>query len=364
MMLHRLARGRNSRCAGVAGVGLVMVGAIVLTAAGPAQARTHAGARPRPAKVDHACAAAHSQAQAQERDGHLRAASQQLAICARAVCGELIARECAVRHAQLEIEIPSIVPLASDDAGAPLVDVQVTMDGQLLASRLDGRAIPVDPGLHEFAFRMPGGALEVQKIVIAQGQRNRPVSVPASRPSAPRASAAVAPERALETERATMVEPRRTGAALAEPAEAADRRTSASVQEPARLPMRGSAMEASSSHWVAPTLLGVVGLAGVGGYGLLTYWGRRDNDRLAQCSPDCAQASVDHIRRLYLGADVSLGVGLVALAATTWMVFHSEPARERTARAEPGRSPPRPTALELDVRPTTAGAWAAIGGRF
>jgi hypothetical protein len=62
----------------------------------------------------------------------------------------------------------------------------------------------------------------------------------------------------------------------------------------------------------------------IGGAGLLTYWGRKDNDLLARCAPNCSQASVDHIRKLYFAADASLGVGAVALA-TSLVLFLASP---------------------------------------
>jgi hypothetical protein len=75
-----------------------------------------------------------------------------LLTCAKATCGGLLKQQCTNLYMQLESDIPSVVPLVTDDAGAPRVDVQVTMDGEVLTSRLDGRSLRVDPGLHEFSF--------------------------------------------------------------------------------------------------------------------------------------------------------------------------------------------------------------------
>src|SRR5256885_1377897 len=66
-------------------------------------------------------------------------------------------QECIRRFAQLGNDIPSVIPVVTDAAGSPRVDVQVTMDGELLTSRLDGRSLPVDPGVHEFTFSADGG---------------------------------------------------------------------------------------------------------------------------------------------------------------------------------------------------------------
>ena len=61
------------------------------------------------------------------------------------------------------------------------------------------------------------------------------------------------------------------------------------------------------------------GLAAIAGYGVLTVWGRGDNDQLAKCTPNCPQASVDHIHNLYLAADISLGVGVAAVLTGGWL---------------------------------------------
>jgi len=90
-------------------------------------------------------------------------------------------------------------------------------------------------------------------------------------------------------------------------------------------------------------------LAGVAGYGVLTYWGRKDNDKLAVCSPDCAQSDVDHIDRLYLGANLSLGVGVAALLGGAYVMWrnHHSYSLERVA-----------------VEPTRSGALATFSGSF
>jgi hypothetical protein len=311
------------------------LGLLALAAPRAGQGKTHA------AKDVRACAAAYKNAQELERAGHLQKASAALVICARAACGDFIRHECTVRHGQLDAEMPSVVPLASDAAGVPVVDVQVAMDGQPLTARLDGRAIPVDPGLHEFTFRLPGGIVVTEKIVVAQGQRNRALVI--APPETPLASAPAAPTAQVPVVAAAPAAPVAPVPAVVEVAG-----SQVQIAEP---PPRHSV--------VAPVLIGLAGAAGLGGYGVLTYWGRRDNDRLGQCSPDCAPASVQHIRRLYLAADVSLGVGLVALATTTWLALRPDAPPERTARGAPALA-----RTQLQLSPTSSGGWASIAGRF
>ena len=73
--------------------------------------------------------------------------------------------------------MPSVVPLVVDDKGDPRVDVQVKMDGRVIASELNGRAIPVDPGTHEFSFSTPAGVFASKQVTFAKGERNRTLAV-------------------------------------------------------------------------------------------------------------------------------------------------------------------------------------------
>jgi hypothetical protein len=110
------------------------------------------------------------------------------------------------------------------------------------------------------------------------------------------------------------------------------------------------------SNNLGPYLLGGVGAAGIAGYALLTYWGRKDNDKLAECSPGCMPASVDHIKKLYMFANVSLGVGAAALVgAGTWLYLKSRSSQEVAAR---------PASVALDVQPLPRGALATVRGAF
>jgi hypothetical protein len=103
-------------------------------------------------------------------------------------------------------------------------------------------------------------------------------------------------------------------------------------------------------------VLGGLGLAAMGGYALLTYWGRKDNADLDLCSPNCPWSDIQHIQRLYIAADISAGVGVLALAASTWLFVRS--GSSSTEVAAKSRS------YVLDVKPTSSGAFATVSGAF
>jgi hypothetical protein len=121
--------------------------------------------------------------------------------------------------------------------------------------------------------------------------------------------------------------------------------------------LASSGASTGPSGSLLPYVLGGTALAGVGGYFMLVNWGRQDNQQLARCSPNCSPDSVSHIRRLYLAADISLGVSIAAaLGAGAWLLFSS-------SHSSTERTPPA-AAYALSVQPERAGALATFEGSF
>src|SRR6185295_4261712 len=118
-------------------------------------------------------------------------------------------------------------------------------------------------------------------------------------------------------------------------------------QAPRRMDEPRPRLRESSGHPVAPWVLTGMGAASLTAFGLLTYWGRQDDQLLVRdCSPDCKPESIDHIRNLYLGAKISLGVGLAALGAAAIVAISNGSSGEREVA-----SSKKPKGLALDVRP-------------
>jgi hypothetical protein len=330
--------------------GTAVTATLVATILLAATATTSAAKDP-PAR---ACSTAFGGAQQLQRAGHLREARELLRTCARSACGSLQKR-CASDAAQLTSDIAMIAPVVTDETGAPLIDVQVKVDGELLTTRLDGRAFPVDPGVHELSFSTRLGAwpghevATTRKMMIVQGQRG-PISVTLSstEEAGPRPTTAfAAPAEPTEA-------PAETGASKANdkpPVEA-----TASRDESPTTPPRGGPSAFTY-------LLGGVGLLGLGAGGLLTYWGKSDNDALSQCSPNCQPASVDHVRTMYLAADISFGVGAAAVGVAALLFATSHSGGEAPPSAATKVSPLR-TAYFFDVQPARSGAFATVSGAF
>jgi hypothetical protein len=55
--------------------------------------------------------------------------------------------------------------------------VRVSVNGQPLVTKLDGQAVPADPGLHTFRFEQTDGTSATQTALVKEGDRNVAVAV-------------------------------------------------------------------------------------------------------------------------------------------------------------------------------------------
>lgn len=119
------------------------------------------------------CLAASDGSIALRNEHKLRAARQQLLVCAAASCPADIRVECSRHVDEVNAAIPTIVFEAKDQSGNDVSAVKVTMDGQPLAERLEGTAISLDPGEHSFTFQAFGQPTIEKQFVILEGQKGR-----------------------------------------------------------------------------------------------------------------------------------------------------------------------------------------------
>ena len=356
---------------------------------------------------DQACLSVFRGAEASEQAGRLRAAKERLFLCAQPLCARAIRHQCALRSSQIDADIPTVVLVVQDDSGTPQSDVQVAVDGEPLTSHLDGRALPVDPGLRRFTFSKSGEVIARQSVMIAQGQHNRliavswkPTDAPVATARAPLPAARTVmltsmPPVAANVERtspeggsAAMLVRAETKTPPASPAPPALSLASMTdeVADPLQRPRSRRVRHAlaaehagtSSSPPPLPTqvavhdadaaadkgqsgmktltvALGGVGVASVLSGTLLIVWARADNKRLSECSPVCSEAAISHVHKMYLAGDIAFGVGIAALAGATWASFRNP------APAEPRGTD---TAYHLELHPSTTGALALVRRNF
>jgi len=195
--------------------------------------------------------------------------------------------DCAHWLEEVDSSLPSIVVGAKDAGGGDLFDVRVKVDGEPVDDLASGRPIVLDPGPHVVRFeRGKAPDLEVRevKLLLRTGERNRAV---------------------LATMQVTR-----------------DARPSAPKGESGGIP---------TATW----LFGGVGLLALGSFGTFAILGGQEKSRLRDtCSPGCTDRDVATVRGDYIVADISLGVGVVALGVATYFLLTSEPRRadQRLAR--------------------------------
>jgi hypothetical protein len=237
------------------------------------------------------CAQAYESAQEEKATGRLKAAIEHLKSCIDPNCATFIREDCVRWMDQVDSALPTVVFSVRED-GKDLTDVEIQCDDKPLTGKLDGKAIPVDPGLRDFSFTVPGLEPMARQVLIREGERNRIVNVEFTKPSA----ALTSPTANVAT----------------------------TLSDEPDLRPRTLAL---------PYALAGVGALGVASFTLFALLGNSQQGELERtCSPFCQSSQVDSLKTKYLVADVSLGVGLVSLGVATYIFIkrHGENATDQS----------------------------------
>ncbi len=252
----------------------VATGAFVIALAATAHAAPPAKPPPPAPSGAKACIAAHEDAQTLRNQKKLHAARAQFVACARAECPVVLRKECADQLALVEKDAPTVALEARDDDGKDTTDVTVKLDGAQIADKLTGIAVDVEPGEHVFRFERADGKSIEQKVLVVEGEKNRKVVGDFS----------------------TLVP---------KPPPHEDHVTPPPPPPPEKK--------------VSPLVFVTGGLTLVAGasFAYFALHGKgTEHDLQKSCEPHCTGSDVSPIKRDYLVADISLAVGVVALAAT------------------------------------------------
>ncbi len=130
------------------------------------------------------CLSSSEGGQVSRDQGQLLAARAQFLTCGSEACPAVVKSQCAKWLAEVDAMVPTVVAGARDAAGADLDEVRLSVDGKVVASRLGGMPIPLDPGPHVIAFDAGSRHAEV-RVVLRSAEKNRPVSVQLGEPPPP-----------------------------------------------------------------------------------------------------------------------------------------------------------------------------------
>jgi hypothetical protein len=218
------------------------------------------------------CVASYQQAQVSRQDGDLLKAQQQLVSCAGAGCPDAMQADCSRWLEEVQTALPSVVFRALTPDGADIADARIEFDAQPERA-LDGRSITSNPGKHQVTVRAPGFAPVTLQVQFVEGQKLR--------------------------QQALTLHPITSSASASGSMEQAPAAGSNTAQR-----------RFTVVQWVGASS------AVAGGLGL-TYFGlkaRAGESELDACSPTCSTGAVADVKRNYVAANVSLGLGLVGLA--------------------------------------------------
>jgi hypothetical protein len=212
------------------------------------------------------CITAYEQSQTLRKDGKFISAREQARICARDACPAILVKDCSRWIGELEASTGSVVFEAKTANGKSVTDVRVTVDGSELTTRLDGRVLPIDPGKHAFHFER-GGATYDETALVREGEKNRRIT-------------ATFPDADAEA-------------------------------DAKRLPI---------GVWI----FGGLSVLALGTATFFAIDGMGKKNDLDACKPRCAANDVDAMSASFTVADVALGAGVVAVAATIYLLFSAQ----------------------------------------
>ena len=214
--------------------------------------------------------------------GKLREARRHFVTCAADSCPKALRIDCARWLDDVDASLPTVVFGAKDTRGTDIFDVAVAVDGEQVVGHEQGKAVALDPGPHVVRFDRPAGQQAEVRILLRAGEKNRPIL----------ATFEAEKEKAPGPARASQASPSGGGVPL------------------------------------ATILLGAAGVGALGTFGYFAIAGSQEKDRLrSTCSPSCSDDDLGALKTRYLLADVSLGVGLVALGLAAYFWLTDEPRR-------------------------------------
>lgn len=288
-----------------------------------------------------ACAQAYEQAQVSRNAGKLKQAQEKLRVCVRDACPDFVRADCGQWLSEVSTEIPSVIFAAVGPKGNDLIDVKVSVDGELTTESLDGRALELDPGLHQIVFEYDGTRVE-QRLVVRQGEKNRLVRV----------------------EIVSEVDSDGDGVLDAHD----ECPNEIGVAEHRGCPAPLVSLEPTSGspntlRWGAYAGWGV-GAAGLATFGIFGAMGAsaetKANDECPGrdvCTEEREKELIDGIESKFLVANIGLGVGIAGAIAGTVLFFLSMDEAS-------GAAPASDDSLSFDVHPNQHGGVFTIRGRY
>lgn len=270
------------------------------------------------AQQQSACGEAFKGVQSLRDGGKLLEAMGEAARCV-SVCGapqeKYFAERCTKWGGEIRDGLPTVVLDARDESGAPPASIKISIDGKVVAEKLDGKDVEIDPGQHTFRFDKGDGKPVDMTILIKTGDKHRSVS------------ASFEAEKTQQTASAQQPVVPAPAASTSPPAQP-------SASQPGSIPDAPSARSGGVPTWAwvaggagaASTIVGVV---------FATQWAGAHSDFKADgCSDDPHPTDCDQrVSKERLNEGLALGFGGVGVAALGLALYGiaTAPTKQRAA---------------------------------
>ncbi|HLK40864.1 MAG TPA: hypothetical protein VKU41_29120 [Polyangiaceae bacterium] len=234
------------------------------------------------------CVAAAEEGQRLRRQGLLIAARNQLELCARPECPEIVSHDCTGWLKEVSGVLASVVVTAHDRDGNAVPDVDLVLDGSATTQRPPTRAIELPPGQHVVRCERRGFVPWEAHVELGEGERDHAIDCELTE---------VAPGPAIV------------------------RRAPSPFTAPLPAPAAPRGEPSSAVPWIVWPLAGL-GVAGFGSFAAFGASGTSDQNTLKHtCAPYCSSSQVDPIATKFMVANVSLAVGALAAGAAVLVVL-------------------------------------------
>jgi hypothetical protein len=224
------------------------------------------------ATTKEACFTSYEDGQRLRQHGKLRAAREQLAMCASETCPPFVRKECSDWLQQVERSMPKIVVSPIDERGERPSEIQVFVDRVRVTEPLD-QGISVDPGEHAVRATLGSRSIE-EKVVLVEGEQRTVVA-------------------------------------------------RFSTVPPPDAPQSPAARGIPTATWV----LGGVSVLGFASFATFAIAGKSAQE----CAGHCTREEVDSVRTHFLVADVSLLVAIFAGAGAAYFALSRPSAQSSTS---------------------------------
>ncbi len=285
------------------------------------------------------CAVAYESAQLLRSKLRFRLAREQLLICGHSSCPSVVTKDCNAWLEEVETDLPSLVFRPHDGSGRDIPNVRVLIDGEHLSDKVNAGSIFVDPGMHLFRFEAEGYANADVNQMVRRGDRARLIEV------VMRGRQDRVDQESAETLDGGTVDGRFGDASID------DRALDGKAPLEMQLTMPPAARTSPGTGTFVAAGVGVLALSSFAYFGLLAS---SDASNLREtCAPHCREDDVDAVRSKLVIANVSLGVGIVALgvAGALWL-------------AEGSSTPRSTSSFRFDLVPAAHGRGVVAGTTF